>query len=228
MKMSILYWLEWEFVEVRCEARSGTTAAEQGDAVFEQARAALALHGLTLSHTIRSRVFGVDRPARDAVSNSRFRALKGVDRAASSSYIAHKHFSSDALVALDLIAVRPRPGITKVIKEYVPLKQPLCYVALGPLLVLSGNTSQLPTLEQQVTQDILPRITSYLAEGGSSWKQVVNVSCYLHESQKPEELRTHFRTLADPFPVRFEIYFVEGFSSPGKLVEVEVTAQRNV
>lgn len=228
MKTSLLDWIGWEFVEVRCEARNGATAAEQGDAVFEQARAALAQHGLTLSNTVRSRVFGVDRPARDAVSNSRFKALAGNARAASSSYIAPKHFSSDALVALDLIAVRPRPGITKVIKEYVPQKQPLCYITLGPLLVLSGNTSQLPTLEQQVTRDILPRITSYLAEAGSSWKQVVNVSCYMHESQQPEELRAHFRTMADPFPVRFEIYFVEGFSSPGKLVEVEVTAERNV
>lgn len=227
MKMSVLNWLDWEFVDVRCEAQSGKTAAEQGEAVFNQARAALKLHGLTLSDTVRSRVFGVDRPARDAVSNSRFEALKGNDRAASSSYIAPKHFSSEALVALDLIAVRPRPGITKVIKEYVPLKGPICYITLGPLLVLSGNTSQLPTLKEQVTQDILPRVDSYLKEGGSSWKQVVNVSCYMHESQQAEELRTHFKSIANPFPGRFEIYFVEGFSAPGKLVEVEVTAQRN-
>jgi enamine deaminase RidA (YjgF/YER057c/UK114 family) len=227
MKISVLNWIDWEFVEVRCEAQSGKTAAEQGDAVFDQARAALALHGLDLSNTIRSRVFGVDRPARDAVSNSRFAALKGNDRAASSSYIAPKHFSSKALVALDLIAVRPRPGVSKIIKEYVPPKGPICYIAMGPLLVLSGNTSQLPTLEEQVTTDILPRIDLYLKEGASSWKQVVNVSCYMHESQKPDELRTHFKTIADPFPVRFEIYFVEGFSSPDKLVEVEVTARRN-
>ena len=227
MKLSVLNWLDWEFVEVRCEAQSGKTAAEQGDAVFDQARAALKSQGLTLSNTVRSRVFGVDRPARDAVSNSRFAALKGNDRAASSSYIAPKHFSSKALVALDLIAVRPRPDVAKVIKEDNPPKPPICYITLGPLLVLSGNTSELPTLKEQVTQDILPRVDTYLKEGGSSWKQVVNVSCYMHESQKPEELRAHFKTIANPFPVRFEIFFVEGFSSPGKLVEVEVTAQRN-
>ena len=32
MKLSVLNWLDWEFVEVRCEAQSGKTAAEQGDA----------------------------------------------------------------------------------------------------------------------------------------------------------------------------------------------------
>jgi len=180
-----------------------------------------------LSDTIRSRVYGVDRPARDAVSNSRFAALKGDDRAASSSYIAPKHFESKALVALELIAARRPVGIVKAIKEYVPPKGPICWITLGPLLVLSGNTSQLPTLKEQVTEDILPRIDTYLKEAGSSWPQVVNVSCYLHESQKPEELRTYFATIAKPFPPRFEICFVEGYSAPGKLLEVEVTAQRN-
>jgi enamine deaminase RidA (YjgF/YER057c/UK114 family) len=227
MKISIINWLDWEFVKIRCEAQSGKTVAEQGDAIFNQARAALKLHGLTLSDTVRSRVFGVDRQARDAVSKSRFEALKGNDRAASSSYIAPKHFASGALVALDLIAVRPRPGVAKIIKEYVPPKSPICYIALGPLLVLSGNTSELPTLSEQISQDILPRIDSYLTEGGSGWKQVVNVSCYMHESQSPDELRAHFKSTVDPFPARFEISFVEGFSSPGKLVEVEVTARRN-
>lgn len=227
MKISILNWLDWEFVELRCEAQSGGTAGEQARNVFDQARAALEVHGLTLSNTIRTRIFGVDRPARDAVSDRRADTFKGNDRAATSSYIAPKHFVSEAWVALDLIAVHPRPGITKIIKEYVPPKQPICFITLGPLMVLSGNTSRLPTLKEQVTEDILPRISGYLKEGGSSWKHVVNVSCYLHESQKPEELRAHVRTIVNPFPARLEILFVEGFSSPGKLVEVEVTAQRN-
>ena len=226
MKTSILTWLGSEFVQISCEARDGKTAAEQGSDVFAQARAALASRGLTLGDTIRSRVFGVDRPARDAVSQARFAALHGKDRAASSSYIAPKRFSSEALVALDLIAIQPRPGIVKVIKEYVPPKAPICSVELGPLLILSGNTSQLPTLEAQLVTDILPRISGYLQEGRSDWGHVVNVDCYLHESQSPENLRDCFVAVAGALPARFEINFVEGFSSPDKLVEVEVTAQR--
>ncbi len=227
MKISSLTWLGWEFIQISCEARSGKTAAEQGEAVFDQARAALASHGLTLSDTIRSRVFGVDRPARDAISKSRFEALKGKDRAASSSYIAPRHFASDALVALDLIAVRPPPGVAKVAKEYAPPRAPICYVELGTLLVLSGNTSELATLEAQLLHDILPRVQDYLKEAGSGWDQIVNVSCYLHENEDARELRQCFSEFAKPFPPRFEIFFVEGFSVPGKLVEVEVTAHRN-
>lgn len=117
MKTSLLRWLDHEFVEFRCEARRGANAAEQGEDVFDQARRALAGHGLTLAHTVRSRVFGVDRAARDAVSQSRFAALAGEARAASSSYIAPKLFSSNALVALELIAARPRAGVAKVLRR---------------------------------------------------------------------------------------------------------------
>lgn len=229
MKLSLLTWLGWDFVRISCEAREGKTAAEQGAAVFAQARVALAGQGLTLGNTIRSRVFGVDRPARDAVSQARFAALQGGERAASSSYIAPKRFfSSDALVALDLIAVRPRPGVARIIREYTPPKSPICAVELGPLLFLSGNTSEIPTLEAQLTADILPRIQGYLETSGSSWAQVVNVDCYLHESQSPETLRACLAAGAGALPARLGIHFVEGFSSHDKLVEVEVTALRTV
>jgi enamine deaminase RidA (YjgF/YER057c/UK114 family) len=227
MNVSILEWVGWQFVEISCEARDGVTAAEQGVDVFHQAGDLLRARGLSLSDTIRTRIFGVDRPARDAVSQVRAEVLKGHNQAASSSYIAPKRFSSKALVALNLIAVRSRPGLQKVIKPYVPPKQPICFVALGSLLVLSGNTSQRATLEEQLIDDILPRIGNYLTEGGSSWRKVVNVSCYMHESQRPDQLSALFRAVVDPMPARFEICFVEGFSAPGKLVEVEVMAQRD-
>ena len=226
MKTSVLTWLGAEFVHISCEAREGKTAAEQGKDVFAQARAALAIQGLSSGDTVRSRVFGVDRAARDAVSQARFAALQGNDRAASSSYIAPKRFSSDALVALDLIAIRPRPGIVKVIRDYAPPRSPICSVELGPLVFLSGNTSERATLEAQLVGDILPRIRSYLQTACSDWRYVVNVDCYLHESQSQEKLRECYVAVAGALPARFEICFDEGFSLPGKLVEVEVTAQR--
>lgn len=226
MGISLLSWLGWDFVQIRCDGRQGGSAAEQGAEVFDMARAALHERGLSLSDTVRSRVFGVDRPARDAVSAARAQALRGDDRAASSSYIAPKLVAPGALVALDLIAVRPRPGVRRSIAEYAPPKQPICFVALGPLLVLSGNTSQLPTLREQLRQDILPRVAAYLDEGASSWRRIAEISCFLHESQAPEELRACFENFAQPFPPRFEVRFVEGFSAPDKLVEVEVTAER--
>jgi enamine deaminase RidA (YjgF/YER057c/UK114 family) len=228
MDVSILNWLGWEFIQLRVEAENGKTREEQGEDCFTQCKTALKQHGLTLSNTVRSRVWGVDAAARTACSDARFRNLSGNDRAASSSYAAPDHFHSDAFCGLDLIAVKPRPGIAaKTITEYEPKKPPICWITHGPLLVCSGNTSTLETLELQVTTDILPRITQYLATAGSSWQQVGQVSCYLHKSQKPEDMRNYFRKVVPVWPPRFEIVnYIEGYSSPGKLVEVEVTGER--
>lgn len=84
----------------------------------------------------------------------------------------------------------------------------------------------LPTLEERVATDILPRITGYLDKAGSSWQQVANVSCYLHRSQSADEMRALFRQAVPTWPPRFEIVFVDGYLLDGKLVEIEVTAER--
>jgi hypothetical protein len=124
--------------------------------------------------------------------------------------------------------VKPRPGIQKVIRENEPPRTPIRYMTLGPLLILSGQTAVLPTLEIQVTTNILPRITEYLAEAKSGWDRVANVSCCLHKSQSPDEMRRLFKQMVQIEPPRFEIInCVEGYSAEGKLVEIEVTATRD-
>jgi enamine deaminase RidA (YjgF/YER057c/UK114 family) len=117
-----------------------------------------------------------------------------------------------------------------VINDFEPRRSspPICYVTLGPLMVISGMTVVLPTLEDQVTTDILPRITLYLAAAGSGWNRVAKVSCYLHRSQSPDEMCALFRRTVPEWPPLFEIVFVDGYSADGKLVEIEVTAEREV
>ena len=97
----------------------------------------------------------------------------------------------------------------------------------GPLVVFSGQTAVLPTLDDQLRDDILPRITDYLSECGSGWGQVVHTACYLHASQSPDHLCALFQDAAGLLPPELDISFVEGYSLEGKLVEVEVTAIRD-
>ena len=228
MRVSVVDWLGWQFIEVSCEAEDGATAADQAHDTYAQCRRALGRFGLTLDDTVRSRLWSVDRAARDAASDIRSATLSGKARAASSSYISPGHFHSRANVGLDLIAVKPRPGFAKAIRENEPPRVPCRYLTVGPLLVLSGQTAVLPTLEIQVTTNILPRITQYLAEARSGWDRVANVSCYMHSSQDPAEMKALFRRMVPVDPPRFEICFVEGYSAEGKLVELEVTAERDI
>jgi enamine deaminase RidA (YjgF/YER057c/UK114 family) len=129
-------------------------------------------------------------------------------------------------LAMDLIALRPGPGLEKTVRENDPPRLPCRYLTRGPLIVFSGQTAVLPTLDDQLRTNILPRITEYLGECGCGWDQVVHASCYLHASQSPEELRSLIKESTGRLPPELAIHFVEGYSEQGKLVEVEITAHR--
>jgi enamine deaminase RidA (YjgF/YER057c/UK114 family) len=192
--------------------------------LFRQFDQELASHGLSLDNTVRSRLWGRDRESRDFGSNERVRILAGKARSASSSYIAPTRFDSGASVALDLLAMSPsRQGAMKRIVEYDPPIVPIRFLVYDAIVVLSGVTTVLPTLEEQF-DNIIPRISGSLNDAGSSWQKVARVSFYLHRSQPLEKLKAIFdRHVQAPIPER-EYIFVDGYSSPGKLCEVEVTA----
>jgi len=91
------------------------------------------------------------------------------------------------------------------------------------IVVLSGVTTVLPTLEEQL-DNILPRIAGSLSDAGSSWEKVARVSFYLHRSQALEHLKALFAGRVTAKIPQMEYCFVDGYSSEGKFCEVEVTA----
>ena len=154
----------------------------------------LRVHELALANTVRSRLWGRDRESRDQGSNERVKVLSGKARSASSSYIAPSRFDSNAKVAIDLLAMRPsRPGAEKFLKEYDPPIVPLRYLTYDSVVVLSGVTAVLASLDEQL-DNILPRIEDSLKNAGSSWDRVAKVSFFLHRSQRLETLKELFST----------------------------------
>lgn len=226
MRVGITNWLGMEFIELSAEAQPAGSARQQAERLFTAFADTLTAHDLTLVDTLRSRIFGRSRIARDEASDVRKEWLAGPNRSATSSYIAPELFASNAMVSMDLIARRPGQGLDKVIRENDPPRLPCRYVTCGPLIVFSGQTAVLPGLEAQLKTNILPRITEYLAEAGSNWEQVIQTTCYLHASYSADHLRALFSESVSVMPQRFEVRFVEGYSAEGKLVEVEVTALR--
>jgi enamine deaminase RidA (YjgF/YER057c/UK114 family) len=179
---------------------------------------------LSLANTVRSRLWGRDRESRDQGSNQRVKVLSGKARSASSSYISPIRFDSNAKVAIDLLAMRPsRSDAEKVLKEYDPPIVPLRYLTYDSVVVLSGVTTVLATLDEQL-DNILPRIEDSLRNAGSSWDRVVKISFFLHRSQKLETLKELFSARVAAKIPAMEYSFVDGYSSAGKLCEVEVTA----
>ena len=224
MRKRLFSWLGREFVELSAEAKPAAKATEEAGALFARFDQELRSHGLSLDNTVRSRLWGRDRESRDLGSTERVKILSDKARSASSSYIAPAHFDSSAKVAVDLLAMRPsRPDMTKRIVEYDPPIVPIRFLVYDSVVVLSGVTTVLPSLEGQLA-NILPRIEGSLKDAGSSWSNVARVSFYLHRSQPVEGLKELFRRHVDAAIAQLEYSFVDGYSSQGKLCEIEVTA----
>jgi enamine deaminase RidA (YjgF/YER057c/UK114 family) len=224
MRKRIFSWLGKEFVELSGEAKPAATASEEARELFGRFDQALRQTGLSLDNTVRSRLWGRDRQSRDQGSDERVRILSGKARSASSSYIAPVHFDSNAKVAVDLMAMRPaRNDAQKRLVEYDPPIVPLRYLVYDSIIILSGVTTVLPTLGEQLN-NILPRIEGSLRDAGSSWSRVAKVSFYLHRSQTIENLMQLFRRYVSSDIAQLEYEFVDGYSAEGKLCEVEVTA----
>ncbi len=224
MRARIFTWLGKEFIELSGEAEPAASATHEARHLFERFEQQLQRYGLSLNHTVRSRLWGRDRESRDLGSVERVKILSGRARSASSSYIAPGHFDSPAKVALDLLAMRPStPGAEKRVVEYVPPIAPIRFLVYDSVVVLSGVTTVLPTLAEQFDV-ILPRITGSLADAGSAWERAAQVSFYLHRSQSLDNLKALFSRQVSANIPHLEYAFVDGYSSEGKFCEVEVTA----
>jgi enamine deaminase RidA (YjgF/YER057c/UK114 family) len=228
MRKRVFNWQGQGFVYLGLEGKAGEPVEQQSKALFARAGQELKSFGLSLDqNVVRTRVFGRTREARNAVSDTRAKTFIGSARAASSSFIAPAHFESGAHVALDLYAMSP-PGekATRQVVEHQPQQTFIRYLTWGSMVFLAGMTCEdYPTLKQQY-QDILPRAGKLLAEAGCDWRNVVGISFFLHKDQDPDALLTG---VAKTVPVSLdnaEVEFVEGFSRPGKLVEIEITARR--
>jgi enamine deaminase RidA (YjgF/YER057c/UK114 family) len=220
-------WLGQRFVYLNLEAAPGGSLESQSHALFERAGRELAAHGLSMTeHVVRTRVFGRTSQARDVVSGVRGTTFTGQARAATSSYISPAHLTS-ADVALDLFAMAtPTEGVPRKVTEMEPIQPFIRHLVWGPFVFHAGMTNEhVPTLKEQCAE-ILPRAGERLKENGCDWKNVVRVSFFLHRSQTPEALFAAARAAA-PVPLdNAEVELVDGYSRPGKLVEIEVTAKR--
>jgi enamine deaminase RidA (YjgF/YER057c/UK114 family) len=228
MRKRVFNWQGQGFVYLGLEGKPGAPPDQQAKGLFDRAAAELKTLGLAIDkNVVRSRVFGRTRAARDVISEVRGRSFTGQARAATSSFISPEHFDSDADVALDLYAMSPPGGGPgrKVI-EHEPKQPFIRYLTWGPMVFLAGMTCEKhPTLKEQY-EDILPRAGALLKEAGCDWRSVVGVSFFLHKDQDPDALLTGVAKTV-PVPLEgAEIEFVEGYSRPGKLLEIEITAKR--
>ncbi len=226
MRARLFTWLGHELVALSGEGAPGLGAAEATRELLDRCDAQLRLHGLSLEHTVRTRLFGADAASRDLGSVARRAVLTGGARSVSSSFVAPGSFDGAAAVALDLLAMRPNgPGAAKTLQEYDPPRAPLRYLTWESLVFLSGVTGGQGTLEAQATA-ALAEIAESLALAGTSWERVALVTCFLRRGESLAALRRALRAAGPVGAAPFECEWVEGYAPAGAVLEIEVTATR--
>jgi enamine deaminase RidA (YjgF/YER057c/UK114 family) len=225
MQKRIFSWQGREFIELSGEARSAASVEAETDSLFRSFEQELKTHGLSLENTVRTRLWGSDREARNLGTAARSKILTGKTKASSSSYISPSRFDSDARVALDLLAMRPsRADTERRPVEFQPPRNYLCYLRYDSFVFLSGYTSDAETLEDQVSQ-VGNAVAGGLIVAGTQWDKLIKVSLFLHRTQNLETLKELLRQ-APPVPDNFQIEFgfVDGYAGEKSLLEVEATA----
>ena len=224
MQLTIYDWLDHEWLALRAEGQPNLAVEEQTRDIFGRMDASLKQFGLAPEDIMRTRLWARERDARDRGSRVRAETLSGRARSASSSFIEPDYFDSSAAVAVELWAMKPRSADSqKQLVEHEPAIVPLRYLRRESMLVLSGVTSVLPTLAEQMTE-IERSVHASLSLAQAGWSRVVRVSAHLHHSVSLAEFRPLIRSFVEAGP-ELEFGFVEGYSTPGKLVEIEVTAR---
>ena len=225
MQKRIFSWQGREFIDLSGEARPAASAEEETNSLFRSFEQELKTHGLSLENTVRTRLWGRDRQARNLGTAARSKSLTGNAKAASSSYVSPNRFDSDAKSSrgparYNTSACTPerRPV------EFQPPRNYLCYLCHDSFVFLSGYTSAAETLEAQVS-DIIKAVAGGLMVAGSMWDKLVKVSLFLHRSQKLETLKQLLeRGPALPGNCQIEFGFVDGYAGDKSLLEVEATA----
>src|SRR5262245_58364329 len=227
VRKRVFNWLGERFVYLNIVGEPGRSPEQQALGLFARAKTELTAHGLALDHNVvRSRVFGRTRLDRGLASAARSAAFVGQARAATSSFISPPHCGG-ADVALDLYAmVAPPAGAPRRVTEMEPLQPFIRHLVWGPFVFHAGMTNEhAPTLQDQCAE-ILPRAGARLAENTCDWSTVVRVSLYRHRGETVEAALAACRAAA-PVPLEHaEVEFVDGYSRPNKLIEIEITARR--
>ena len=228
MRIETSYWLGHEFLSISGEGPEIGNPEAEADALFARFSEILATHGLSLDNTIRSRIWGADSDARTACSTARTRTLSGRARAATSSYIAPAHFNSATRVAMDLVALLPLPGEKKTVTEQDPPKGVIKWLTVGELLVLPGMSCNEGGSFEHQAEDILGRITVCLGEAGCHWSEVCDATFVYEHGVQRHDILTALRKETEELPQRMTLLPAEGYSRPGKLLEIETMAIMNV
>jgi len=224
MRLKMFPWLGHDFISLSWEGNGEGTIGDETGELFSRFSRRLSEFGLTLDHTVRTRIFAKDMDCWSASNQERRRILSGNARSVSSSHIWPDRLGAKARIAIDLIAMfPPASGAAKVLREYDPPTIVLRRMNWGGILFLSGVTDMMHTTFDEQFPVIITRLSDTLGDGGGSWDKVVRASFFLHHEENIDHLRGSFAKAVNAEIPSLDYTFVG--TRQGKRLEIELTAK---
>lgn len=223
--MKQIVWGGHGLVSLYGEGRRSRSAAEQLADVFAAIDQQLLGLGLTLENAVRHRIWTRDRPAREASNEIRASLIAGNRRCATSSFISRDIFASDGDVAVELIAQIPALTPHRRLVDFDPPRRYAYYIVQDGLLFLSGMAEEGATLDEQFDR-AFAEVRRAMTIEKIDWSDVLSAGLFIERGQgEPGWLLNRFRA-AVPVAVPYvDCTPVDGLGSPGKHLEIEITAR---
>jgi enamine deaminase RidA (YjgF/YER057c/UK114 family) len=211
-------------LQVTASGTAQSTIEKESKATISAAIAEIGQMGAKPEHIVRSRIWARNSTVRRIASDVRRTMLLGSMRAASSSYSDAERLHDGCNMAIDLtVLCSVSRGAKKTVVEYAPVIAPPMYVTLDGMLFLSGNTDGSPNYQGQIAT-IRNKIGDVLSGAGSNWQRLALITVFVSKQLDPHVARSAIAAHFSGAPCPLVVSAVDGFSSPEKLVEVEVTA----
>jgi hypothetical protein len=223
MRLRIFPWLGQEFISLSWEGNGEGTIEDETRELFSRFSDRLRQFGLTLDHTVRTRLWARDMDCWQAGVNERARILSGKSRSVSSSHIRPDRLGSRARTAVDITAMfPPATGENKKLTEYEPQTNVLRSLSWGGILFCSGQSDMTHSTFDEQFPTIIGRLSETLSYGGGSWQKVARASFFLHREESLDKLRETFRTAVSARIPNLDYTLID--TRQGKRLEIEITS----
>ena len=218
-------WAGHDLVSLYGEGLAGATPAEQLSDILATFDRQLNDIGLSLDNGVRHRLWTRTRAARDASNDIRARLIAGNRRCATSSFISRDIFSSGGDVAVEMIAQVPAATPVRRLVDFSPPRRYARYLVQDGLMFVSGMAEEGDSLEAQFDRAMREVIVAMRLES-VDWHDVFSAQLFLERGDvDPTWLLQRFRNAVGSDLPYLDCEEVDGLASPGKHLEIEITAK---
>lgn len=224
MAMKNMTWAGHDLVSLYGEGQAGRAPGQQLSDIFADFERELNGIGLSLENGVRHRLWTRTREAREASNDIRAQLIAGNRRCATSSFISRDVISSGGDVAVEMIAQVPAAAPLRRLVDFSPPRRYARYLVQDGLMFVSGMAEEGDSLEAQFDHAMGEVLVAMRLES-VTWNDVFSAQLFLERGDvDPTWLLQRFRNAVGADLPYLDCEEVDGLASPGKHLEIEITA----